>query len=323
MALLQRWAKRAKRNRIEHSAGYYEFALNTLGSIHLGTRIIASNYFASLPHCPCTDAEARANTDVWTPGFTILGMVVFPACDSTHHAGAVSGYRSANPTENGPGQQCCYDGAGKLITAGAAAGTPDLIAPVSLVTAYAHNIVDVMTWTYLGWPLYNRYWAPNQGPAGESCPVNRKSLSLAPSAGEEMSWLSVLPRLAAQAKAAGGDEEPRAMLTLARTRYRIGDGLKAGVRCARDCYYALLHFGPLGYQRVAPGRGDPRRLEAGTPVAIPSGEGVMRVTAPAGREGFLLITSDAPIDLDGLDYFEFPTTEPGLHYTFAAYDVIE
>jgi hypothetical protein len=42
-----------------------------------------------------------------------------------------------------PGQQCCYDGSGNLITHGSGAGTPDFSAPVGVLCVLSHYLADV------------------------------------------------------------------------------------------------------------------------------------------------------------------------------------
>lgn len=110
-----------------------------------------------LPDCPCSDSDASANPDVWVGG---VG-----GCPSATHPGAVTGYRSrrgyASIPDTGHGQQCCYDANGRLMTSGAAAGTPDLWSPS--VDFVKHQVFDVQTWVRLGWGTYNQYWIPNDG----------------------------------------------------------------------------------------------------------------------------------------------------------------
>jgi hypothetical protein len=253
--------------------------------------------FLKQTSCPCTDAEAKENSAVWTPGFMIFGVLLSPACDGTHHPGAKSGYRSVSASADGHGQQCCYDTEGALITEGAAAGTPDLSAPIGLKGIINHYFDDVVTWEYLGWPVYNRYWVPN---AGESCAVNRKNAPA--TTPKEISRATSFGPLAA-AKDVPQPFEVR--ISTGRKTYRAGDGMKIGIRCEVDCYYALLHTSAGGLRVVAPREGDAKRLEAGRTVAFPSGGGILRVTPPAGREGFLLLASDQPIDLRALESLRF------------------
>ena len=45
----------------------------------------------------------------------------------------------------GPGQQCCYDDSGNIIT-GNNGGTADLVAPTNWKTTTLHFLVDVVPW---------------------------------------------------------------------------------------------------------------------------------------------------------------------------------
>jgi hypothetical protein len=76
-----------------------------------------------------------------------------------------------DPSKLLPGQQCCYDERKKLITQGAAAGTPDLHAPVDEISFEAHEQLDVDTFRKLGWEIYAMYWPPNNG---NNCLKNKK-----------------------------------------------------------------------------------------------------------------------------------------------------
>jgi outer membrane protein OmpA-like peptidoglycan-associated protein len=108
-----------------------------------------------LPDCPCTDQKARTSP-LWSgPG----------ACLEAFHPGAKTGYRSSSSVASVPGtshgQQCCYGPDGKLIIAGAGAGTPDVW---STSTHFLrHQAIDVAPFQALGWEIYNQYWIPNQG----------------------------------------------------------------------------------------------------------------------------------------------------------------
>ena len=56
--------------------------------------------------------------------------------------------RSVPPDDGDPGQQCCYDAAGNLITAGNGAGTPDIVAPYGPWDAWHHYEEDVAPWNW-------------------------------------------------------------------------------------------------------------------------------------------------------------------------------
>ena len=97
------------------------------------------------------------------------------------HPGAASCMRS-KAASGAPGQQCCYDAKGKLITSGAGAGTPDFVSP-QFGSYLDHKAEDVTVWgyalEYLGEEYQNRYQQfrpPNQGKddKGNPCPKNKK-----------------------------------------------------------------------------------------------------------------------------------------------------
>lgn len=80
-----------------------------------------------LPDCPCelqfdNDGDPiNPDPDVWRN----LG-----SGSQTYHPGSAWCMRSVcTGVENEPGQQCCYDADGQLITAGEGGGTPDIVAP--------------------------------------------------------------------------------------------------------------------------------------------------------------------------------------------------
>jgi len=123
-------------------------------------------WWQALPDCPCREADLPAS---WSGG----------AANQTYHPGAANCYRSPSltdeevaaaglPAELNPGQQCCYDRNGRLITHGAGAGTPDMNGPGGLGTLIGHSYLDVETFNLLGWELYTMYWPPNK----DSCPDN-------------------------------------------------------------------------------------------------------------------------------------------------------
>jgi hypothetical protein len=110
---------------------------------------------SSLPDCPCT--VPSGDTANWVSDSN-------PNL-SKYHPGAVYSYRSTAAATQGSrhGQQCTYDAAGRLITSGPGAGTPDVYSPSSYINIPYHIVYDVKTWDELGWSTYNRYWRPNQG----------------------------------------------------------------------------------------------------------------------------------------------------------------
>ena len=102
-----------------------------------------SGWLDSLPDCPCNEDEIREPEDFESSNFGI----------GTYHPGAENCYRSSEPLtyispDNpekiaSPGQQCCYDESGKLITNGPGAGTPDLYSPSDWRNIGSHREYDV------------------------------------------------------------------------------------------------------------------------------------------------------------------------------------
>lgn len=83
-------------------------------------------WYAKLPDCPC---EYKAND---YPREEMCGT--WENCgsaSSTYHYGATYEIRWFPSGPEQPGQQCTYDAAGKLITGGIAAGSPDRSSPLS------------------------------------------------------------------------------------------------------------------------------------------------------------------------------------------------
>lgn len=135
----------------------------------------------TLDSCPCTIGVPPTNPDrkKWT--------TPSPA-DPTYHPGAAHCMRSRNPGKDwrgvepgwrnwdpvtSPGQQCCYDSKGNLITDGPGAGTPDKIAPIGPIPAWDHwdNDVAPFNWCKSAGMLdkYLEVRPPNNG---NNCPTN-------------------------------------------------------------------------------------------------------------------------------------------------------
>ncbi len=104
-----------------------------------------STWLAALPNCPCqllVDARGHpANPDPehWYD----------PESGSqTYHPGSTTCIRSVPAVNGGPGQQCCYDASGTLITVGGSAGTPDIVAPDGWWDAWTHWEEDIQPFNY-------------------------------------------------------------------------------------------------------------------------------------------------------------------------------
>ena len=105
-----------------------------------------TDWTKDLPSCPCTltcttglsGGPQNPDSNVWEdPSSWLWG----------YHKGAKWCMRSKSTGTSEkpkPGQQCCYDKGGKLLTHGEGAGTPDLISPGDLnFEAGGHQEVDV------------------------------------------------------------------------------------------------------------------------------------------------------------------------------------
>lgn len=105
----------------------------------------------------------------------------------TYHPGAGYCMRSQCPAvDGGPGQQCCYDAAGSLITVGGGAGTPDMVAPCCWWDAWVHHDEDVESYNrckaagMLDCYLFHR--PPNNGNGSTCNPPNHAHGTNPPSA---------------------------------------------------------------------------------------------------------------------------------------------
>jgi hypothetical protein len=82
-------------------------------------------WLQTLQNCPCT-VPTDQNGNLIVPDGSL-----WSPCAPDFHPGAVFCMRSDCDSipDGAPGQQCCYDANGNLITVGPAAGTPDQVAP--------------------------------------------------------------------------------------------------------------------------------------------------------------------------------------------------
>ena len=117
-----------------------------------------------LPDCPCTLAEARQLTVTTCPDPIGHWDVCWSPFLSTYHFGASDEVRWFPQRAGDPGQQCCYDEDGNLITAGIAAGSPDKVSPGSSFPPLGeHMEKDVKPWERIPCTQYLRDWPANQG----------------------------------------------------------------------------------------------------------------------------------------------------------------
>jgi hypothetical protein len=117
-------------------------------------------WWGRLPPCPPT-------IDLAKPNLRAGGVRWGKDCGNTLHRG-VNCIR--NIVQNGPGQQCCYDGDGNLVTHGPSAGTPDKVGtcnkvdgndcckPSSKYKMIDHAATEKVIWfwdllTFSDWPL--------------------------------------------------------------------------------------------------------------------------------------------------------------------------
>lgn len=102
-------------------------------------------WLGTLPNCPCqlsfdpSGEPMNPDPEHWYD----------PESGSqTYHPGSATCMRSVPAVDGGPGQQCCYDASGALITVGGSAGTPDMIAPDGWWDAWTHWKEDVEPFNY-------------------------------------------------------------------------------------------------------------------------------------------------------------------------------
>ena len=77
-------------------------------------------------------------------------------------------------SDGGPGQQCCYDKNGNLITGGESAGTPDKVAPQGPFDTYFHWEEDVQTFNWCkDSGNIDKYWEVRPPNNGNKCKENK------------------------------------------------------------------------------------------------------------------------------------------------------
>jgi hypothetical protein len=115
--------------------------------------VIVPPVVSALPDCPCQyslvkDGEVTVSpAGKWTNSSRLdRDFYVSTRSFQRYHFGATTEARWT-PNIQGPGQQCTYDAAGKLITGGLAAGSMDKQAPGSTqATSCDHYEADMLPW---------------------------------------------------------------------------------------------------------------------------------------------------------------------------------
>ncbi len=141
------------------------------------TNKAADAWYNQLPACPCMNPDLNGVklNDGWAQDKADLNK---------YHKGAKASFRSYPSVATSQGhscQQCCYDSAGRLITEGSGAGTPDKVSTcrgedangkmkVKYFSLLGHYFKDVRPWEQYGgedsgWKKYNLLWVPNKGKA--------------------------------------------------------------------------------------------------------------------------------------------------------------
>ena len=135
----------------------------------------------ALPSCPCNLSEVNNHEPHW--GYVPYTGHIKSFTVQDYHEGALGGCARSSTVEvgnpNPSAQQCCYDeindtdnSGGQLITAGGAAGTPDIDAadsPALLALLDGHIASDVTPWKQCGAKIYNQIRKPNNG---NNCATN-------------------------------------------------------------------------------------------------------------------------------------------------------
>ena len=142
-----------------------------------------AEWATDLPDCPCDwNAVAKIKPDPVSGESKVVGARRGWCNEgpSRFHPGAVSCFRSLVPLDTfdvlriNPGQQCCYDENGELITGGAGAGTPDKAGMAYQSAANGdcmndpemalwHLMLDVAPFDKNSIEEYHKEWPPNKG----------------------------------------------------------------------------------------------------------------------------------------------------------------
>lgn len=138
-----------------------------------------------LDPCPRTSDDADQSNlfeeDNWIERRGVL--YYHPGASRTYRSTAesVEAYPSQDPELPGaaplfPGQQCTYDGEGRLITGGTGAGTPDAYSPaVTPELSYLHTAWDINPSEVMSLREYHQTWTPNNGSLAPENIVNKNA----------------------------------------------------------------------------------------------------------------------------------------------------
>jgi len=140
-----------------------------------GESMYDDEFYKVLPNCPCCIDVSGASPVLYPMDAMDKGWGRVKAANP-EHPGATWEVRWVDPTGKlVQGQQCTYDGKGRLITEPPAAGTPDKVSfdddrhGWSDYHFRGHAFWDWFTYKLLPHHMYFKHWPPNNG---NGCPVN-------------------------------------------------------------------------------------------------------------------------------------------------------
>jgi len=141
----------------------------------LGESFYDDEFYELLPNCPCCIDVSRSlpvlePKDAVDKGWGRVGKA------NREHPGATWEVRWVDPEGKlEQGQQCTYDGKGRLITEPPGAGTPDKVSYDGNKHSWrnshywGHGLWDWLTYKILSYDMYFKHWPPNNG---NNCPKN-------------------------------------------------------------------------------------------------------------------------------------------------------
>ena len=141
----------------------------------LGESFYDDEFYELLPNCPCCIDVSRSlpvlePKDAVDKGWGRVGKA------NREHPGATWEVRWVDPEGKlEQGQQCTYDGKGRLITEPPGAGTPDKVSYDGNKHSWrnshywGHGLWDWLTYKIFSYDMYFKHWPPNNG---NNCPKN-------------------------------------------------------------------------------------------------------------------------------------------------------